>query len=481
MTSELITECPTKSYAGGVRELTAIALPMVVSFACETLMTFTDRLFLSKLGPDAMNAAMGGGLMTFMMTTFFLGLIGYTTALVAQYLGAGQKDRCALATSQGLLIALVAYPLILLAKPLGQLIFTWTSLAPEQLTLQTTYFNILIYGSLLTLLRHGLSSFFSGIGKTRIVMIAAATAMVVNVCVNYILIFGKLGLPALGIRGAAYGTIIGALCGVLVLMGTYLSVTNRSTYQVIKSLRFHLETFKILVRFGYPAGIEMFLNLVAFNGMILAFHAHSQATATAATIMFNWDMVSFVPLLGVQVGVMSLVGRYMGARNPDIAHRSAMSGLKIGWCYSAIILVLFVFFPGPLVNVFKPQQETAIYIEALPTALYMLRLAAVYVLVEAVIVVFSGALRGAGDTFWAMCVAVGLHWLMLGVLILILYGLHLSPEVAWTALVILFLLFSVVFYFRYRSGIWRNIQVVQDPTTSRALDHDQDFHESVDL
>ena len=75
----------------------------------------------------------------------------------------------------------------------------------------------------------------------------------------------------------------------------------------------------------YPAGLELFLNLVAFTGMITAFHAHSAATATAVTIVFNWDMISFIPLVGVEIAVTSLVGRYMGARQPDVAHRSTIS------------------------------------------------------------------------------------------------------------------------------------------------------------
>ena len=82
-----------------MRELLAIALPMVISQTCDTIMMFTDRLFLSRLGPEQMNASMAGGLTCFVMMTFFLGLTGYSTALVAQYLGAGRKDRCATATT----------------------------------------------------------------------------------------------------------------------------------------------------------------------------------------------------------------------------------------------------------------------------------------------------------------------------------------------------------------------------------------------
>jgi MATE family multidrug resistance protein len=475
--------CETKRApsAGGVRELLAIALPMVVSHACDTVMTFTDRVFLSRLGPDEMNAAMSGGLTSFMMMTFFMGLIGYTTALVAQYLGAGRRDRCAVATTQALLICLAAYPLILLARPLVFYAFEVSGISPGQLALQKVYFGILIYATIVGLLRTSLSSFFSGIGQTRMVMVAAFAAMVANVGLNYVLIFGKFGVPAMGIRGAAYGTILGGLLGLSVLIGAYLRPSIRRQYQVLQSLRLDREAMGKLLWFGYPAGIEMFLNVLAFTGMILAFHAHGPATATATTIMFNWDMVSFVPLIGVQIGVMSLVGRYMGAGDPDTAHRAAMSGIKCGWVYSSVILILFACFPEMLVNVFRPIHPDPVFEQAAPTAVFMIRLASLYVMIEAVVTVFSGTLRGAGDTFWTMCISVTLHWLLLPILIVMLHGLGMSPEAAWTAIVLTFLGFSYVFYLRYRSGRWREIRVVQSPVELVATDHDQAFHETRDL
>ena len=450
---------------GGIRELLAIALPMVVSHACDTVMVFTDRLYLSRLGPVHMNASMAGGLTCFMATTFFIGLTGYTTALVAQNLGAGQKNQCAKATAQAFLIVLIAYPLILLARPLIRLGFAKTGIPPDQLALQTRYFNILIYGAVFTLFRQCLSSFFSGIGRTRIVMISALTAMVVNVAMNYVLIFGKLGLPALGIQGAAYGTITGSICGLTVLCLVYFGPAIKQEFQVIRAMRFDRPMMARLLKFGYPAGVEMFLNLVAFTGMILAFHAHGPVTATAVTIMFNWDMVAFVPLIGIEIAVMSLVGRYMGARQPDVAHNATMSGLKTGWIYSAGILMLFVFLPQQLVALFKPQQVDSLFTQAVPMAVHMIRIASFYVMIDAVILVFSGALRGAGDTFWAMCVSVGLHWFLLAIQGILLYGLELSPETTWIAMVGIFLTFSSVFYLRYRAGKWRRIQVIHAPSS----------------
>lgn len=176
---------------GSVRELLVIALPMMAASACDTVMTFTDRLFLSKLGTEQMNAALCGGLTSFLMTTFFLGLIGYGTALVAQFFGSGQKRNCSVVVTQTAIIAVLAYPLILMCAPLARLAFRASGIAPEQLVPQTLFFSILIYASIVGLLRSVFSCFFSGIGRTRIVMIASLVAMVVNIGLNYVLVLGR--------------------------------------------------------------------------------------------------------------------------------------------------------------------------------------------------------------------------------------------------------------------------------------------------
>lgn len=465
---------------GGIQELLVIALPMMASSACDTVMTFTDRLFLSKLGTAQMNAALAGGLTSFLMITFFLGLIGYSTALVAQYLGAGQKRNCSVVVTQSVIVALAAYPIILLLGPLVRSSFRASGIAPEQLGPQTVYFSILIYASIVGLLRSALSCFFSGIGRTRIVMLSSVAAMVVNVAANYVLIYGKYGFPALGIRGAAYGTIIGGVCGLVVLGVAYFFGREHGEYGVGHSFRFDPDISRKLLKFGYPAGIEFFLNLAAFTAMITLFHAQGQRVATAATVTFNWDMVAFIPLIGIEIAVTSLVGRYMGAGKPDTAHAATMSGIKVGSVYSLIMLIMFVTVPVALVNVFRPDVNDSVFVEALPLTLFMVRLVAVYVLLEGMMVAFSGALRGAGDTFWAMCISVTLHWLMVAVLFVMFNVLHASAEAAWVAMILWFVLFSYLFYLRYRSGKWRSIKVIQDPG-AELVPVREGFHESADL
>ena len=280
---------------GGGQEVLRIAAPLFISQASETVMLFTDRLFLSKLGPVQMAATMGGGITSFMFSTFFIGLIGYSTAMVARNYGANRSGNCALVTTQSLIISLLAYPLILSCIPFGRFIFLKTGISPEQLKYQLPYFQILMFGSISILLRGSIGSFFSGIGKTRIIMIANVASMVCNVGINYLLVFGKMGFPQLGIRGAAYGTVISGVIGLLILCIAYFSKVNVKQYSVMRCFRYSKALMKELIAIGYPAGLEFFLNHAGFTLMVTAFHSQGTVVASAVTIAFNWDMVSFIP------------------------------------------------------------------------------------------------------------------------------------------------------------------------------------------
>lgn len=447
---------------GGQAELLTIAFPMIISTACDGIMTFTDRLFLARLGPEQMNAAMGGGVALQLMIFFFIGLTGYSTALVAQYLGSGQKKMCPVAATQSFIIALVAYPLILLCRPLAHQYFSFMELPAGQLQYQVAYFNIVIFGAFAGILRNCFSCYFSGIGKTRIVMVANIFAMFVNVGLDYVFIYGKLGFPEMGIRGAAFATVIGGICGLIILSIAYVSKQNRMEFGISGSFRFDPKVMRKLLYFGYPAGLELFMNFLAFSALIFIFHSQGNVIATASTIMFNWDLVSFIPLIGIEISVTSLVGRYMGAGDPATAHRAAMSGIKLGLYYSVVILMLFVFMPRALVMVFRPENSVEIFNQAVPIAENMIKLASLYVLAEAVMVAIVGALRGAGDTHFTMLISVAAHWTMLPVVYVIMNVLHWSAVAAWLGLIIAFLLFCGILVLRYRSGKWQRIKVIED-------------------
>ncbi len=265
----------------------------------------------------------------------------------------------------------------------------------------------------------------------------------------------------MGIKGAAIATVSGGFVAVVILIIAYLQRNNVREFEVMKSFGFNWEIMKKLIYYGSPAGIEMFLNFFAFAIMISLFHAQGEAAATATTIMFNWDLISFIPLLGIEIAVTSLVGRYMGAGRPLIAKHAAYSAIKTGLFYSIVILALFLLIPETLVRMFRPETPSEIFETAVPMAVSMIRIAALYVLLEAVLVALVGALRGAGDTLFTMILSVALHWLFVPVLYFSLNVMHFSVVFSWFLLVLFFFVFFTLFIFRFKSGKWQKIKVIQ--------------------
>ncbi|MBN1307530.1 MAG: MATE family efflux transporter [Chitinispirillaceae bacterium] len=438
---------------GGAAELIAIAAPLVVSYACETVMMFTDRLFMSRVSGAHMAATMGGGLTSFTFTTFFMGILGYATAMVAQNLGAKRKAVCPVVTTQALIVALVAYPLMVVSIPLGYRIFDIAGINALQVKPQRTYFTIMMLGSIIPLLRTALGNFFSGIGRTRIIMIAASITMMCNVGLNYVLIFGKMGLPALGIRGAAIGTLIAGTLGLVIEAAAYVQTAIMREFDTVRSFHFDKKLMGELLHLGYPAGLEMLLNLVAFTTLVTTFHSCGPAVAAAITITFSWDMVSFVPMIGLHIAVTSLTGRYFGAWELPTVYRSAWSGMKLSALYSCLLMIVYLFFPGPLVNLFLPETGTDLS-NVRETALFMVRLISFYLFCDGALQVFGGALRGVGDTFWVMAASVTMHWTFTLLAIIMLKALHFDAKTTWVAVIIVFFFYGPIFLLRFRSGRW---------------------------
>ena len=432
-----------------------VALPMLLSMSFDTLMTFVDRLFLAKLSPFEMNAALGGGGTQIVMTNLFVGVLSYATAMVAQRLGAKKNGECSQVIVQSMYFALICMPFIFLTIPLGYFLFGLQHLDPLQMEPQKLYFKILIFGSPLVLARSVLANFFTGIGETKIIMKSAFVALLVNIFANYFLIFGYGPFPKLGIAGAAYGTLLGTFSSVAMMALVYFNKKNRRRFGTSKNFGWDGSTMKELCGRGIPCGIEFFLNMFAFQSLLFLFHGMGAVSATAASIMFNWDMVAYVPLMGLEIAATSLVGRYVGAKNAAAARRSCISGLKIGWAYALTIAMLFLLLPGVLVDIFSPDTASDVFNEARPMSIFMLRVALFYIVSEVLLVIFAGALRGAGDTLWVMFTSVCMNWCVTSTLFVSAYIFHLPANYAWCAVVCGYSLWPFVFLWRWKTGRWR--------------------------
>jgi MATE family multidrug resistance protein len=349
--------------------------------------------------------------------------------------------------------------LILAVSPLARYLFILAGQSSLQVGLGYEYFQYIIFGSLFLVLRYALSGFFLGIGRTRLVMLANLAGMLANLPANYVLIYGKLGFPALGLKGAAIGTILGSALSFLILLASYLNRTNRREFATHRSFHMRGATMRTLVRFGTPAGVEMLLNVAAFNLFVQFMYSYGTGVAAAVTIAFNWDIVAFIPMLGMSFATTSLVGQFVGARDFVMARRAAYLSLRVAWVYSASMVVVFLAATGVLVRTFVSglPGDTA---EISRLAAGLIRLASIYTLADSAQLIFAGALRGAGDTRWVMRVSVGLHWVFSGVAIVMIRFLRISPVAAWMAFIVFIVLLGIFMYLRFRGDRWTDIRMI---------------------
>jgi MATE family multidrug resistance protein len=437
-----------------LKSLLVMAVPMIVSQGAFALMIVFARYFLAQISPAHMAAAMGGGVAWYFTYSLFSGVLAYANALVAQYLGARQTDKCSKVLTQGLLLACACIPLLLIVGYFIRQLFGAIGHTPQQMTLELAYYDVLLPASVLMLVKVCFASFFSGIGRTRVVMICEVSGIVLNLPLSYMLIFGEFGLPALGIAGAAWATLLATLWSVLIFIAFYFARGNRLRFQVAQSGCIDRGILRRYLRLGLPSGVETFLNVAAFNLFFLMFHSYGVVEAASATIVFNWDILSFVPLLGLNIAVMSLTGRAVGAG--DLRHTDAITsaGYVLGLGYSSLLAILFLALRDPLVELFIFENDaTATRIREL-THFMMLGLSC-YVLLEGMLQVAAGVLRGAGDTHWVMRTSVTLHWLMLVAQFFIIKVLQFGPRLSWVTFVLMIVAIVILFLRRLHQGRWR--------------------------
>ncbi len=440
---------------GGLGRLLPIAIPMVISQLFDTVMMFVDRLFLSYLSPLAMASCMTGGLTAFLCGYIAFGLVSYASTLVAHRYGAARFDECGGVVMQGVWIGVAAYPIVLLVGRVAVNTFAWAGHTPEQVALESAYFRIMILAIIIGLLRTAFSSFFAGIGRTKVIMLGNAISLVVNIFGNYVLIFGKWGFPALGIVGAALGTVIANAVMMLIMAAAFFLHVRRKPFHGKPLLRLNLPVCRQLIRYGLPSGLGGFASTGGFTLIVLMLHAMGEHVAAAVTMFYNWELLSFFPLLGVQIAVSTLVGQNMGAHSVRGARQTVRSGLALVICYTSLITLLFVALPRTLLEVFGQGATTDIIDLAVP----MMRFGAIYLTFDGMSLIVSGALRGAGDTLWTMIIGTVFHLVLVTVTALAIHVFHASPLNVWKAICVTVFTGVIAYFARYWQGHWQKMRI----------------------
>jgi len=434
-----------------------LAAPMVVTTISFTIMQFVDRFMVSRLGTDALAAILPAGFVSFLPGGFAIGAIASLNTFVSQSLGRGDKEGCSNYFWQAVYMGLVYFlAVVVIMWPTAPWIFRTMGHPKAVVAMEVIYLRIMLYAHILAVINWSSGQFFMGIHRPIITMCASLCGQVVNVAANYVLIFGKFGFPEMGIAGAGWGTFIGIGVAACVNMSLYLSSNINATFKSRRTLNIDLGKMYDLLKVGLPAGFGLMVN-VAFWGVILfglvgKFGTEALAATSAA---LSYTSLSVMPVVGISTALAAAVGKTIGQGRKDIAIKQTRVCLKIALVYMGLVGICFFVFRNALMAFWSSDDKV---IEA---GVKILICAAIYQAFHALRTIYSGSLRGAGDTVWlAIISAVGAVVILgLGGWLIAEYFPSLGALGPWSAATVSIIAVGLANRWRFKSKKWMDIDL----------------------
>jgi multidrug resistance protein, MATE family len=448
------------SRPAGVRDVLQIALPMVVTTMSWTLMNFIDSAILMRISGTAMAAAYQAGIIWFAALSLFWGICSYCSTFVAQFYGDEQPSKIGPAVWQGVWLALSFSLLVPVAQLLAPTLFSLFDHAEELARLETIFFQILCYGAPGMLMAQSLECFYSGRGKTWVVMLVDSGAVVINLALACVLVLGW-GVESWGVAGAAWATVIAQWCRAAIYAGLVLAPANRNEFNTA-DIKPDGELLRRLIRFGGPSGVQMMLDVSGFAVFIGLVAQIGLAEAEATSLAFRVSQVAFMPVWGFGMATAVLVGQKLGEDRPDLAVRALRTTLSLGLFYMGVISLVFVLAPWVFLQSFFTHGESAAAVSGVEAmTVKLMRFVAAYNMFDAAVIILVSVLRGAGDTRFVMFVSGSMSvlmgvgtWIGVEVLEIDVYG-------AWWFIAIWVFALAVIYILRYRTGKWQAMRVIE--------------------
>ena len=368
-------------------------------------MGIVDTLMVGRLGADAIGAVGLASMLFFAVSVFAMGLLLGLDPLVAQAFGAGKIDECHRWLVHGLWVgALVAVPSLVVVMAMDASLAAW-GFPPDVLRLSRPYLAILNW-SLVPLMAYvAFRRYLQAMTLVRPVTITLIAANIVNAAGNWIFIFGHFGMPALGVRGSAYSTLLARIFMALALLGVIVANETRVTPKLRDTpVRFDPARLRRLFRIGLPAAGQTVLEVGVFAAATaLAGRVSAQALA-AHQIALNFAAFTFMVPFGMASAAAVRVGHAVGRRDRPGAAAAGWMAIALGVGFMATAAVVFLTVPRLLIRAFTNDPVVV------ETGAALLFVAAVFQLFDGLQGVTTGALRGLGNTRTAMLWNLCGHW-----------------------------------------------------------------------
>ena len=382
-----------------------LAIPVVLAELGWVTMGLVDTLMVGGLGPEAIGAV-GIGTSLFMgVCIFAMGLLLGLDTLVAQSFGAGRVDECHRWLAHGIVLSLLlTAPVMLVLRLLSSALGAW-GLNPLVLELLRPYLDALTWSVLPLLLYASFRRYLQGMGAVRPVMVALITANLVNLFANWVLIYGRLGAPRMGVGGSAWATVIARIGMAGVLLCVILQrERGRRPGLFATPLRIEIARMRRLLSLGFPAASQVTLEVGVFAAATALAGKLAPASLAAHQIAINIVAFTFMVPLGVASAGAVRVGHAVGRHDGAGAVRSGWTALLFGTFFMSCAAVVFLLAPRQLIGAFTPDTGV------IETGVSLLLVGALFQLFDGVQGVATGVLRGLGDTRTPMLWNLAAHW-----------------------------------------------------------------------
>lgn len=391
------------------KELFIVATPLIATLLSQYGMTIVDAIMMGRLGEVQFAAGALGEAVFFSVLLFCIGMLNAVGVFLSRHYGAKQEKEMSRILYHGFFLAVgLSIPGIFVLYFTGDFL-TFLGLEKNLIAYAHAYLSAVAWTFPAAFCFVVLREFLATLSQAYMVMVISACAIPVNALANYILMYGKLGFPELGIRGIGFATAI-VECLMLISLSIYI-YRNTSLKRYFKSnIQFSFATLFSLIKLGLPIAVLAILEhgLFAVSAVMMGYFG--VLSLAAHQIAFQAICVSFMFPLGISQASALLVSRALGAKNFVALRRFIYLQIGAGLSIAAIAATLFLFFPHLVVMIFIGKQTVAN--EALfNLAAHFLWIAVIFQFFDALQVICTGILRGFKDTVIPLIIGLFGYWL----------------------------------------------------------------------
>ncbi len=431
-----------------------LATPVILGMLGHSFVAFADNVMVGQLGTAELAAVSLGNSFVFIAMSLGIGFSTAITPLVAEADGAGQKKDGKSALKHGLvlctLLGLSLFGLILLSKPLIHLM----KQPPEVVELALPYLDLVAFSLIPLIMFQAFKQFSEGLSQTKYPMYATIIANVVNIVLNYLLIFGSLGFPKLGIVGAAIGTLVSRI--VMLIFIWVLLKNKKKFHDYVTGFNFGKIEKKVMnkiISLGFPSALQMFFEVAIFTAAIWLSGVLGKNPQAANQIALNLSSMTFMVGMGLGVAAMIRVGNQKGLQGFKELRRIAISIFFLTLLLEIVFAILFLVGRYWFPTLYLDEKDLVNMVdntEVIQLTAELLLVAAFFQISDGIQVVVLGALRGLQDVKIPTWITFVAYWLI-GFPISFYLGLYTELESTgiWIGLLTGLTASAILLYIRF--------------------------------